>query len=61
MRTLGDKVNQIPEREQEPTIELGTTPLHLRIDEFKKKYGEYPYKPTYGEDMPETVYDEVGK
>ena len=60
MRTLGDKVNQIPEREREPTIELGTTPLHPNIEMFYKRWGR-DYQPIYGEDMPETIYEEYGK
>jgi len=60
MKTLGDKVYQIPEREQEPIIELGTTPLHPQIEKFLKHWGN-DYQPKYAEDSPTTRYEEVGK
>lgn len=60
MRILGDRANQIPEREHKETIELGATPLHPQIKKFLDKWGN-DYQPIYSEDMLKTKYEEVGK
>jgi len=61
MKTLGNKVYQIPEKEQDPEIiELGTTPLHPQLEKFFKKWGN-DYQPKYAEDEPTTVYDDGGR